>query len=310
MNPVQPIFFLPNRVQKYTGQGLLDRFLDDGYGTGENFGQEWLVSTTPAGDPASPETGLSRISEDGRPGPLLTEAAETFGEILFGTHHLERFGPDTGLNCRLIDCARNPPGMCCSSGPTCINVIGVVEKYGLFPRMLIGRDTGGGNREAVNLEVQAGRTLHIPPGTPYRLGEGMLVLQVSAKGDRIEHDLPPGETVTFESETDTTRILKDLRPREVTLLHNNMGVITESVSNTSSQFKIQRTEIAGTMELKQENAFSIILCAAGTGGMAWAGGFRDVKSGDYFLQPYALGWISFTADEHLCLIKIQPSYPN
>ena len=306
MNPANPIFFLPNRVGKNTGEGLLDRFLaTQGY-EGKQYGQEWIASTKSAGLPTDSEVGLSRIEglEEGKPGPLLLEVAESIGESIFGPEHFEEYGPGTGLDCRLIDCSGERFMTCHHTAPTCICVLGVMEKDGRNPTMLVGNPIEGDNRKIVSLEVQAGRTFYIPPGTPYQLGRGMFVLQVSSMNRDFEHIAVPDEIPTLTSD-DANGVFKSLRPNEILATHNDMGVITELVSTEHVGFKFQRAEITGRMDLTQEKSFSIILCAAGTGTMSWAGGTREIRSGEYFLQPYTLPWVTFAAEKRFCLIKVQ-----
>ncbi len=300
---------MPARVRgRMPGGRLLDRFHGTDGTTDGAYSEEWIASTAAAGDPEDADAGLSRIRDaDDLPGPLFADVAQSAGDVLFGAPHHARFGPHTGLDCRFIDCADTGPPVCRPAGPTCLCVIGTRDDTGREPALLVGDAGTPEPRRPARIVVAPGQIFYLPPGTPYRAGAGMLVLQVAAAGDSLE-ERPFSEEPPGTEPPRTEEVRHRIRPREVVALRTDAGVLSESVTTDFPMpFSLCRAEIRGEMDILQEEGFSIIICAAGAGRITWAGGQRAITAGEYFLQPWALPWITFTAEETICLIIARPA---
>jgi len=75
---------------------------------------------------------------------------------------------------------------------------------------------------------------------------------------------------------------------------------------TTARFTIWRTEVVDKMEIKLPRPFAGVLCTGGEGNISYAGGTREIKKGDFFLQPFGVPWIEYNAYGRLSLIITMP----
>ncbi|NBC18378.1 MAG: hypothetical protein GVY18_13795 [Bacteroidetes bacterium] len=365
MNLVDPIFFAPNRVwRRYHGGELLDTFLDPAAdGEDGHFPEDWLASTLPAdnnGHTQDPEEGLARVLDTaGNPGMLLCDAVATHGEALLGPDHVQRFGTETGMLCKLRDPAVRLPIQCHPDKSLARELfnsdVGRAECWRILEtRRIHGEDAyillgfrEGVTREAFaeavdrqdlptlasmlhKLVVRPGETYFVPPRMPHALGPGVFALQIQPPADwaiRAERfcgsielspegmwgSLSPRQAldVFAYDGTDQIDLLRRIRPEPLVLQRSDEGYHAELIgSHHTPAFGLWQAEVVGRMKLDLPRGFALVACLAGEGAMHWSNGSREIQTGDYFLQPYAVPWIEYHARGRLGLVICLPPTPD
>jgi mannose-6-phosphate isomerase len=103
----QPLPLLPNRVYRlWRGGALLDRLQGKAHPEDGYFPEDWVGSTTVTRLPGRPpDEGLSQIALLDGSGVFLKALIEAFPEAMLGSAHVESFGAELGVLCKLLDAA-------------------------------------------------------------------------------------------------------------------------------------------------------------------------------------------------------------
>jgi len=318
MNLVSPVFFNPNRVcPTHKGGELLDGFFGS-VPSGENFSAEWLVSIEPSlNNEKNPQEGISQVvDEHGFESTPLPEFFTANADSIFGADFIIRHGRKFPLQLRLVDTSEQLPIQCTPKAQTWI-VIDTDEVDGKQPCVMLGFKEGVTIEsvvEAVNLDdgrlemmmhsipVTAGDTLFIPPGVPYTIGSGILLYEVGSV-DNPRGSLEAGDITTYTQED----LLREVRVSDHILKRSDEGFCGEVIgADRTKDFLIWRTEVVDKMEIKLPRPFAGVLCTGGEGNISYAGGTREIKKGDFFLQPFGVPWIEYNAYGRLSLIITMP----
>ena len=139
----------------------------------------------------------------------------------------------------------------------------------------------------------------------------MFALQVSLAGALDKVGPVPVESCL--DAIDPQAVVKDDLPRiplaEHVLKRSDEGFYAELIGSTrTTAFTLWRVEIATRMNLTFPRPFAFVMCISGEGRMFWAGGSRDIRDGDRFLQPFGVPWMEYAARGRLTLLVVLP--PN
>ncbi|MCK5113446.1 MAG: hypothetical protein KAR11_01635 [Phycisphaerae bacterium] len=336
MNLVSPMFFNPNRVSSpFKGGRLLDYFLDGVPKDSENLSEEWFASAAPS--PDNPEEGVSEIIDehglDCDPWPQFLTA---HGDSVFGPDYILQHGRDFPLQCRLIDSSERRgiqftpntdefPGK-----PKAWIIVDAEESDDKEPTVLIGFKDGVAPEDVVEatklddgrlelmmhcIPAKPGDAFFIPPGVPHAIGAGMLVYEIQPTGNqsfyienKFRSDDAPWALSAPEVVTHTPEDFRYvIQPSNHMLKRSDEGFCGEVVgSHQTDEFKIWHAEVVSKMEIKVPAPFAMVLCTGGEGNISYAGGTREIKKGDFFVQPFGVPWIEYHAHGRLSLTVTMP----
>ena len=154
----------------------------------------------------------------------------------------------------------------------------------------------------------------IPPGIPHAIGSGILLYEVQPidnpsvylegkfRGDGDKWT-PAGEIATYTKDD----LLREVQSSNHILKRSDEGFCCELIGmDKTSDFLIWRAEVVSKMEIKLPRPFAMVLCTGGEGNISYAGGTRELKKGDFFLQPFGVPWIEYNAYGRLSLIITMP----
>jgi mannose-6-phosphate isomerase len=328
---VHPIFFAANRVcRAYRGGEMLGRFVDEPGAVDGEYPEDWLASTVASG--GARDEGLVRVLEaDGRPGPTLLDLIAAYGEALLGPAHTAKFGRRPGLLCRYLDAATRQPVQCPGSAGSGDAagwfVLGTREIGNRPPGVLAalradasasGKNfvdaLGVGDDDAMaaalhRIPVHPGQAFFLPPGMPHAVGPGCFVLAVRSAAGPVEEPGPSDHAPDLRPR-DQEELLREIRVEEHLLHRSDEGFTAEVLpAARTGGFTVWRAEIAARFRISPPREFAIVVCAAGQGRIGWSGGSRDLRCGEYFLQPFGVPWIEYVAQGRMSLLLVLPPAP-
>jgi mannose-6-phosphate isomerase len=164
--------------------------------------------------------------------------------------------------------------------------------------------------DALNkLEVKPGQVFLVEGGMPHAIGSGCFLLEIQEPTDftiRVERTTPGGREIpefmchqgigfermfdcfhynTFTKEDVTDRF--QLQPR---LVHESQGFSERSLITYEDirYFALSSVEIRTSCVLGQQDSFSILVVAEGSGTFSWEGGLMEVHQGDQIFLPAGL----------------------
>ncbi|MCD4824723.1 MAG: hypothetical protein K8S55_08950 [Phycisphaerae bacterium] len=326
MSLLHPIFFEPNRVRRqYAGGMLLNRFLrvlpeEDDY-----FSEEWLASVNPAGgdsEVSSLNEGLSRtIESGGLTGPLLAELLDDQAEFLLGEEYIASHSRSLGIQAKLVDYAEKAQ-VCCLSHGEVWTILGTREVGGQPPAILLGFQEGvtaklfaaaAKKKKPAALEemlhslpVQPGQTYFIPPHMPVMASAGLFMLKTQAAdaAETLVAAAPDAFDVTAMSRDD---LFCQAKQEGLVLRRSDEGYCAEVAGeDKTGSFAVWQAEIITRMQLSLPRPFALVVCVSGEGRINWAGGSRELRAGEAFIQPFGVPWIEYAASRKLSLHIILP----
>jgi hypothetical protein len=136
-------------------------------------------------------------------------------------------------------------------------------------------------------------------------------LQVSLAGDEKQVGPTPLETSVeaVDPQAVTEDDLARITASEHILKRSDEGYQAELIgSDRTTAFSLWRIEVLSRMHVTLPRTFAFVVCVSGEGRMFWAGGARDIREGDRFLQPFGVPWVEYAARGRLTLLVVLP--PN
>lgn len=301
-----PLQFRPEFKERVWGARELARFgftLPEG-----NIGEAWMIGEHP--------NGTTEVANGPLAGQRLDKVRETFGAEWFGSCGIS---PKTGrfpLLIKLLDCSDDLSVQVhpdddyerLSTGE-----LGKTEMWYVLDAKP-GAKIIYGLREGVDREklasaiaenrildclqevtVSAGDTFYIPAGTVHALGAGVLVAEIQQNSD------------TTYRLYDYNRPGLDGKPRELHI-EDSLNVIAYGGSGasrgttelpgdnvwltlaSSPYFQVEKGRSGGEWKLATTpESFQILIACEGSGAIRWSGGEAQLKPGDCYLLPAALG---------------------
>ncbi len=185
--------------------------------------------------------------------------------------------------------------------------------------------------EAMLHQVPArpGETYFVPARLPHAIGPGVFMIEVQEPSDWVVQPerycadtrlsdaamwggLAPDQGLDVFDYAGLAEA--DLRarvaPRETIVAKEPGGLVAEIVGpHLTPAFALWRAEVRGTMRVALPRAFGLVVVTAGRGAIAWDGGERPVRRGQYFLQPAGVKSIRYTAEEPMTLAIGLPPAP-
>ena len=228
----------------------------------------------------------------------------------------------------------------------CWHILDTRSINGEEPYLLMGFKPGVTRkafREAVNsqdivsmeamlhkLAPRPGETYFVPPRIPHAIGPGAFMLEVQEPSDWVVQPecycadtrlsdadmwgpLVPeqGFDVFDYTGMDEPGLVKRVRAEEKLLHAERGGKLWEIIGDaTTDAFAVQRAAVDGALRVTLPRPFAIVVVTAGRGRMSWRDGSRDIRRGQYFLQPAGVQWIDYTAREPLSLVLCLPPHAD
>lgn len=212
----RPLPLLPNRVYRlWRGGALLDRLQGKAHPEDGYFPEDWVGSTTVTRLPGRPpDEGLSRIALPDGSGVFLKALIEAFPEAMLGSAHVERFGAELGVLCKLLDAAMRLAIQCHPDrgfarqhlrsefgkteswlviGTRVIEGVPPFILFGFregvteaeFRRITLAQDTRAQVDALNRIGVQPGEVYLVPARTPHAIGSGVFVVEVQEPSDFV-----------------------------------------------------------------------------------------------------------------------------
>ena len=191
-------------------------------------------------------------------------------------------------------------------------------REGIDPERVIEASRSGDGRLEMmmhSIPVKPGDALFVPPGIPHAIGSGILLYEVQPVDNPSvyleekccsdgEKWTPAGDTATYSKDD----LLREVRVSNHMLKRSDEGYCCEIIGpDQTKDFLIWGAEVVHKMEIKLPRPFAGVLCTGGEGNISYAGGTREIKKGDFFLQPFGVPWIEYNAYERLSLIITMPA---
>ena len=167
-----------------------------------------------------------------------------------------------------------------------------------------------------HIPVNPGDAMFIPSGVPHAIGAGVLLYEVQPvdnpavyleKEFRDDGDAwAPTEDLETYTQEDMAR---KTRVSNHTIKRSDEGYCSEIIGpDQTKDFLIWRAEVISKMEIKLPRPFAGVLCTGGEGNISYSGGTREIKKGDFFLQPFGVPWIEYNSNpgERLSLVITMP----
>lgn len=172
------------------------------------------------------------------------------------------------------------------------------------------------------LPARVGQTYIVPPGMPHAIGPGIFMLEVQEPSDWVvqpekvcdeteltERDMwgplspEQGMDVFDFTGYEESELKRRVRCAEHVLLRSDEGYQAELIgSDRCEAFGLMQVEVVGRMHVTLPRDFAVVVCIGGEGRMQWAGGTREIRAGEYFLQPYGVPWVEYLAYGRLSLL--------
>jgi mannose-6-phosphate isomerase len=197
----------PERVYRFYRGGSLIGLLRGVDEADDYFPEDWVGSTTPAGNPGrdEPEAGLSRVA-DGR---LVRDVLAADPDYWLGAAHVARFGASPGLLVKLLDPAERLPVHAHPSREFASTQLGsqfgkteawlVLETRGDQAEIWVGlrdeiepveyrrwideQDTEALLGSLNHVAVRSGDLMYVPAGVPHAIGGGALIAELQEPTD-------------------------------------------------------------------------------------------------------------------------------
>jgi mannose-6-phosphate isomerase len=319
---LSPLFLGLNRPtpRPYRGGAGIERFRrlrptgDDGAP------EDFLASTTTTF--GSDVEGLTVLD-----GGSLREAIDRDPQTYLGTKHVEAFGSDTRLLCKLIhtgerlfvhvhpdaEFARREIGA--NTGKTEAWIVldaepGATRKAWLgfrrdvdeaeLARWFAEQDGESMLGTMNEVELRRGDTLFVPAGLPHAIGAGVLILELQEPADLsiiLEH--APFERLSAQSsllgldETTALRAVNrcGIAGEPLRMLKARLPEVSGGSALVESSRRFFRAErlstYGGAVDLAPQ--FSVLVATDGAGYLTWQGGSASIRAGDTVLVPYGAG---------------------
>ena len=179
------------------------------------------------------------------------------------------------------------------------------------------------------IAVRPGETYLVPGRLPHAIGPGVFMVETQEPTDlciqpeRYCADIELTDAVMwgglsvdqgldvfdYAGRTEA-ELLTQLRGKDNILRSEPGGTIAEVIGQSQTEaFSFCQARIHGTMAVQLPREFGIIIVTGGSGTMSWPGGGRAIRRGEYFLQPFGVRSIEYSAGEELVLAICLPPRP-
>jgi mannose-6-phosphate isomerase len=176
------------------------------------------------------------------------------------------------------------------------------------------------------IPVRPGQTCFVPGRMPHAIGPGVFMLEVQEPSDLVVQPerycadvrltdeemwslLPPEQAIDvfdFTAQTEAELLGRTFARHKVIAESAELEVCEVIGRSFTDAFGLWKATVRGSGRIELPSAFAIIVVEEGSGMIRWAGGERNIKRGDYFLQPAALPWLEYQAGEKLDLLICLP----
>ena len=166
------------------------------------------------------------------------------------------------------------------------------------------------------IHARPGETYMVPGRLAHAIGPGVFMIEVQEPSDwvvqperfcadtRLSDDnmwgpLAPEQGLGVFDYTGLTKdeLLARVKPKEMAVLCESGGAAYEVIGKKHTEaFALWRAEATGRLRIALPRAFGLVVVTGGSGTIRWAGGSRQVRRGQYFLQPCGVDAIEYAAD--------------
>lgn len=166
------------------------------------------------------------------------------------------------------------------------------------------------------IHARPGETYMVPARLAHAIGPGVFMIEVQEPSDwvvQVERycadtrlsdenmwgSLAPEQALDVFDYTGSTRqeLLARVRMQDRTVRSEAGGTVSEVIGKEHTEaFGLWRAEVTGRLRLALPRAFGLVIVTGGSGTIAWDGGTRPVRRGQYFLQPAGVESIEYAAD--------------
>ena len=179
------------------------------------------------------------------------------------------------------------------------------------------------------LHARPGETYFVPARLPHAIGPGVFMIEVQEPSDWVVQPerycadtrlsdaamwgaLAPEQGLDVFDYTSLAKdeLLARVAPKETTVASEPGGTVAEIVGpDLTPAFSLWRARVDRTLRISLPRAFGLVVVTAGRGTIAWQGGRRPVRRGEYFLQPFGVKSIAYAAEEPMSLAIGLPPQP-
>lgn len=307
----------------YRGGEQIRRFRHGDAAAGDRVPEDWVGSmTTLFGED---ELGLTTLPG----GQLLRDAAEADPEFWFGPEHLARFGPDPKILVKLLDAGVRLPVHAHPHRSFAERHLGRTHGkaeawFALRPGTMhlgLQRDvTKSDFAELVHdqrveemlallnvLEVEAGQSVYVPPGTLHAVGVDNFVVEVQEPEDMSiltewrDFDLDGAADGHLGLGFDTSLDAVDLTARDAsTLVSADHG---ESVLVTAADEYFRLGHLHTTAGVSLPPTFGVLIGVRGTATLGGQADERPIEEGHTYLIAHAAGPLRLDGDAAVVLVR-------
>jgi len=177
--------------------------------------------------------------------------------------------------------------------------------------------------------VAPGETYFIPGRMPHAIGPGVLILETQEPSDCVVRAEPfcgdtplsdrdrwgpltPEQALrVFEPRGSSEKALLDrVRAKGDRVSADEGGEVVELIGRAHTEaFAVRRVTVTGKLKVALPRSFGIAVVTGGSGTVRWSGGKRDIRRGDYFLQPATVEQMEYTAAGPMSLVLCLPPAP-
>ncbi|MHB9071394.1 MAG: class I mannose-6-phosphate isomerase [Sedimentisphaerales bacterium] len=196
----------------------------------------------------------------------------------------------------------------------------------VFAKAAYAEDSAAMEQMLHKIPVSPGQTYFVSGRMPHAIGPGVFMLEVQEPSDLVITPerycadvrltdkemwglLPPEQAIEvfdFTSQTEAELLGRVFAQHKVIAKTAELEVCEIIGKSFTDAFGLRKAIVRGTGRIELPGAFAIIVVEDGHGMIRWAGGEKNIKRGDYFLQPAALPWLEYQTGQKLDLLICLP----
>jgi len=198
-----------------------------------------------------------------------------------------------------------------------------------FTRAVEQQDVATMSSMLHKLRPRAGETYFVPARLPHAIGPGVFMVETQEPSDWViqperfcadtclsDADMwgpltPEQGLDVFEyAGCEQDELLTRVKMTETVVADEAGGTVSEIIGPRQTEaFCLWRAQVKGELAVPLPRGFGIVVVAAGAGSISWGGASREIRKGEYFLQPCGVESIRYVADEPLSLLLCMPPAP-